>query len=120
MLAMSDNIYTLNPHPLSGPPMPPAEYRKAMINWAVIVVAVIAVIGIWFWWSASQSSRTVVVDQQAALRAEVAAILRSSTVQPSQAEIDSVASVLSKSKTTASAADRQAVAAQLRASVSEH
>ncbi|MDE1975498.1 MAG: hypothetical protein KGI49_03260 [Patescibacteria group bacterium] len=117
---MSDNVYSLNPHPLSGEPLTPQEYHKAIYNWAIIVVAIAIALGLWYWWSVLQtSSPSVQTDPQAAARARVAAILREASVQPTQAQIDSVTSALSSSKSAPTNAQVQAVAAQLHSSVSE-
>ncbi len=117
---MPDNVYSLNPHPLSGAPMKPEEYKKTVVNWSAIVAAAIAVFILLYWWNMSrQNGQQSVVDKQAQMQAEVAAILQSSNVRPSQTEIDSVASQLSRPAPAPSAAARQAVAQQLQSSSQE-
>lgn len=109
-----DTVYSLNTHPFTGAPMKKEEHQSLMKMILVIVVIVGAVIGAILWINLSHSASTAVpVDPQTRVRQQVASLLQSAKVNVSQAEIDSVASVLVKSKTTATNSDRAKVAQEL-------
>jgi succinate dehydrogenase hydrophobic anchor subunit len=77
------------------------------------VILIIGVIAFASYWISISHHQSVTVNAQASMRVKVAALLESAQVHASQAEIDSVAAVLVKSKTTATAADRAKVAQEL-------
>jgi hypothetical protein len=111
---MSDT-YTLNSSQ-SVPRVPnksnEVKHSHALLGAIVVIAAIVG--GIIWWGASSQVSAPSPTDQQAAIRAEVAAILRSANVEPTQAEIQNVAKILTTSKETISDTDRQAVINQLK------
>ena len=107
------DVYSLNPQILPSAPRPKEEHRRS-INGAILATIAIAVIGMaYWWWDMKMTPAPETLDPQARLRAEVVAVLRSSNVQPSEQEIDSVTAQLSESK-PASQAERQSDADSLR------
>ncbi len=104
-----DNTYSINPNPIPQTPMTSEEHHR-MLNLLMILVAVALIIGMLYWWTSMNSRNPTGIPESTDMRAQVAAILRNSPVHVSQAEIESVAAQLAKSKVPATAADRQAVA----------
>jgi hypothetical protein len=107
------NTYPLNQNPIPQVTMTPEQHHR-FINVSIVVVAIVIIFGVLYWWTTTGKTKNNTGPSQSDLRAEVAAILRSSPVQVSQEEIDSVASKLSTSKVTVTDAQRQAVANALR------
>lgn len=104
-------------NPIPQSPMTLDEHRKNT-NLFMIVGAIALIIGMLYWWTtaSNNSSSTLSTTPQATdLRTQVAAILRASSVTVSQQEVDHVAAQLAKSKVVVSDAQKQAVAASLRA-----
>ena len=109
-----DTVYRLNTHPFTGAPMPKEEHKSLMTTLLVAILIVGAVIGVIFWINLSHSAPSAApVDQQMSMRQQVAALLESAKVHASQAEINSVAAVLVKSKSTVTTSDRAKVAQEL-------
>jgi ABC-type transport system involved in cytochrome bd biosynthesis fused ATPase/permease subunit len=107
-----DTVYNLNTHPFSGAPMPKQEHQRLMA-WLLVGILVVAIIvGVWCWMS-SRTSQTVSTSNRQDIRAEVAALLESAPNHASQAEINKVASLLAKSRSTATDGERAKVAAEL-------
>ena len=92
------------------------EEHHRTTNMFIIVGAAAIIIGMVYWWTtASNTPVTSSVNNPSSdLRAQVAAILRSSSVQVSQQEVSHVAAQLSQSKVVVTDAQKQAVANALR------
>jgi len=111
-----DSVYSLNTqntHPLSGAPMPKKEHQRLM-TWLLVGILVVAVvIGVLYWVALKQSASTTPATNHPDIRAQVAALLESAPNHASPAEISKVASLLTKSKSTATDATRKMVASEL-------
>lgn len=105
--------YSLNPQILPGKPLSEHDHRKVRAA-LIAVILIAAAIGIAFWLSLLHKSAVVpATDDQAALRARVAALLQQAPAHASQKEIDDVTKLLS-SKNTVTDAESQSVAEHLK------
>ncbi len=101
-----------NQNPTPQMPITLEEHHR-LLRMAIIVGAVAMIIGMLYWWSTSGRVVAPVSTEQDP-RALVAELLRSSTVQVSQQDIDHVAAQLSASNVTVTDEQKQAVANSLR------
>lgn len=107
------NTYSLNPTVLPSTPLPKEEHHRT-ITGGIVSAVIVIILGLAYWWWASiRQAPTAPVNTESQLRSEVASILRNSNVQPSQTEINTIATQLSKSSATTDPAVRQNVASQL-------
>ena len=106
--------YTLNSEIIKK--MPPQGQDKPHTHVGLILTLLAAVIiGVIIWWGTmQQNSPQPMIDKQAALRAEVAELLKAAPVNYSQADIDRMAKLLAASKTNITEADRQNMAQLLK------
>ncbi|MDE2038247.1 MAG: hypothetical protein KGI69_03445 [Patescibacteria group bacterium] len=107
------DTYSLNPNPIPSPNKSPADKDKTM-NMIVVAAAAIVILGLAYWWTTYQAGAPKAADQQADIRAKVAALLSSAPVKASPEEINRVASQLAQSQATATDAQKQKVASLLQ------
>jgi cytoskeletal protein RodZ len=103
------NTYSPNPQSISQASM---TNRSGLLLKLCVFIVIVILIGLILWFIETRQASVVPQKTQTELRAEVATMLQSS--QPaSAAKISSVSSLLSNSKTAASAEERQSVANML-------
>jgi len=105
--------YSLNPQILPGKPLSNNEHKKTLSIF-VVIVFIAAVLSLWYLWIMSQKQAGAPAHQGSDLRSQVAELLKQAPVHASQAEIDQVTALLSKSKPTSTSAEKQNVANLLK------
>lgn len=105
--------YSLNQQILPGQPLSQKDHKKT-ISLFVIVIAIAAALSLWYLWIMSNRPAAAPIKPETDLNAQVAELLKQAPVHASQAEIDQVTTLLSKSKTAPSTAEQNTVANLLK------
>lgn len=86
------------------------EDRKKARSFFIIIIVIVIALGIWYALIFSTHKEAVPIQQRDPRSAEIGELMRATPTSVSQIQIDQIAKLMSKSKTTPSDVDKQAIA----------